>query len=685
MLKSHINTVVNRLRRFSQENSFAFPIALLILAIITYGILIFSLGFFWDDWPPLLLSHLADKTKIWEYFIYDRPFQSWTYYYLFPVCRDSAFCWQLSAILFRWAASLFLYFTFLRIFPRQKVVLQWSAILFIVFPGFSNQFSSVSFSSHFVAYTVFAASLLTMVLAIQNKKRFWLFYPISLVLTGIHLFTMEYFVGLEVLRVWTAFFLIYLGDKTKRALRSFLFFYLPYIGLLIYYIYWRVVRYPIMIVGLPDSNYPYLIKQFFNTPLTTLVGLIKTIFADLKFLLITSWVDRLFPDNILINSATFWLSILIGVLAVIGFFFLFYQKKAIKEFVSDLKETKILIIFALVIVFFGLMPIWISARQITVGKWSDRFSIAVIFGVTLFITTLIFVVFNNWKIKSSLLIILTVFSISYHIQNGNEYRKDFNRQKAFYTQLSWRIPQLKPGTTLYSPGIPTSKEADYSISMGINMLFSSQVNESLDYWFLVPRYVSPQSLVEDPTQTIIQGLRIFAFKGSGEKVVSIHMPDTGCLWVINQYYALTSPEILPFYAEFSNEEQIVAQEKREPVLMEPLINLAPQNTWCYFFEKSDLAQSKGEWSKAIEYYRVATQANLHPLEGIEFLPVIQSYVKLGKIDEAIEVTQKAITLSPLTTPVYCKFWGDAVKIIPEIKTDTIVSFYNSEFCPLELQ
>jgi len=106
MIFLKIKNAANRIRLVFQDNPIVFAIGLLVFAFVTYGVFIFKLGFYWDDWPPLLLSHLPDKQQIWQYFLFDRPFQSWTYYFLFPVCKDSVVCWQFSAIFFRWSAAL---------------------------------------------------------------------------------------------------------------------------------------------------------------------------------------------------------------------------------------------------------------------------------------------------------------------------------------------------------------------------------------------------------------------------------------------------------------------------------------------------------------------------------------------------------------------------------------------------
>ena len=233
----NIKNAANRIRLVFQDNPLVFAIGLLVFAFVTHGIFIFKLGFYWDDWPPLLLSHLPDKHQIWQYFLFDRPFQSWTYYFLFPVCKDSAVCWQFSAIFFRWTAALLFYLAFLRIFPRQKTVLQWSAILFVVFPGFSNPYSSVSFGSHFIVYSIFAASLLTLVIGLQNKRLAWFLLPVSYLLTAIHLFTLEYFVGLEVLRLCIIFYLTFIPEKSKKSLLRFLLHIAPYLAILAIFLY----------------------------------------------------------------------------------------------------------------------------------------------------------------------------------------------------------------------------------------------------------------------------------------------------------------------------------------------------------------------------------------------------------------------------------------------------------------
>lgn len=162
------------------------------------------------------------------------------------------------------------------------------------------------------------------------------------------------------------------------------------------------------------------------------------------------------------------------------------------------------------------------------------------------------------------------------------------------------------------------------------------------------------------------------------------MPDQGCLWVINPYYALSSPDTLPAYAQFSN-ESLISDSNDGSTQIESLISLEPQETWCYYFENIDLARSQKNWSKAIDLYQNSLANNLKPIEGVELLPVIQSFTAIGEVEKAIELTNKAIAITPASSAVFCGYWQDMAGTNSDINLDQIGSFYNSENCPVELQ
>ena len=683
MIKSKIFTILNKIRQVSEDYPVVFPLVLLAFALVTFGVFIFSLGFYWDDWPPIILSHLSDNALVWKYWSYDRPLQSWTYYLLFPICRDSTVLWQLSAILARWTAALTLYYTFLKVFTRQKSLLQWAAVLFVVFPGFSDQYASVSYGSHFMVYTVYGLSILFMVLAYKNPKRFWVYYPFSLVFTALHLFTMEYFVGLELLRPVLLYWIMVDGGRNKgKAFVQSVLNWLPYLAVLGIYVYWRMAIFPNSETGAPSSNFPYLITNFLKAPADTLISFAETIYSDLRFLLLTIWTDRILPLNLEIRSVTLWMSLVIGILAAFLLHFFLVHREAGEAIQLKAKEVWRNVLTFLVMFFFGIFPIWSTLRQITQGKWSDRFGIPAMFGVAMLFVTLLFIVIPKIRLRNVLLVVITGLSISYQIQVGNDYRKDFVNQKAFYSQLAWRIPSLEAGTTIYSPGIPTAKEADYSYSMGINLLYATDtLDPSLDYWLSGPRYHNPDDLANDPNVEIKDGLRIFEFNGSSSQMVSILATSGSCLLVLDPYYAQL-PDIssqLPLYGELTD-QNLIGETVSENNHLSKIIDTGAQNTWCYYFEKADLAQSKGRMDEAAAYYEEAISQGLKPLEAVEYLPFVKAYAALGDVEKAIELTETAFKKSGSAKAPICLLWKDILEQNPSISSSSVESVYNSVNC-----
>jgi len=684
VVKTRIESVLHRLIAFFRENPLGFPLLLLGLALVTYGVFITSLGFYWDDWPPLVFSHIADKSALLEYFSFDRPFQSWTYYLLLPICRDSAFAWQLSVILFRWTSAFALYSAFALVLPRYKHILQWAAVLFIVFPGFSDQYASVAFGSHFLTYTVFGLSLLTMVLALKDRKRFWLFYPLSLLLTAIHLFTMEYFVGLEALRpVLIYLVLVAQSEKKTKPLLKSLLVWLPYVAVFGFYIYWRLILYPSTAGGGQGENYPYIFQNLLNSPLDALIALAGSIYADLRFMLLSAWTDKLLPLNVSQGPITLWSSLAIGLSVTWIIYHLLPRREAANSHPLTTKEVLAGVLLGFFIILAGLAPLWSTLRQVTIGKWSNRFDIPAIWGIGLFIAAGLFALLRQTRLRRIFFVILVGLAVSYQIRTGSDYRKDFIRQEDFYTQLSWRIPALEPGTALYSPGVPTAKEADYSYSFGINLLYTGdQMDSSVDYWFTGPRYYAVEDIAALTTVQIDGGLRIFHFTTPASNVVSIYLPQTGCLWVVDPYYALI-PAGVPDFATYGKitRDDLILDEDTGINGLSNIFDFNAKDSWCYYFEKGDLAQSKGQWQKTVSYYEQAMAANLVPLEGIEYLPFVKAYARMGSIDKAISLTKSAMAKSYFTKPSLCQFWHDILEELPTLNFSGASEVYNRNYCP----
>ena len=82
------------------------------------------------------------------------------------------------------------------------------ALLFAIYPIFFQQAISVIYGQVFILYGVFFLSLGAMVWSIRQARFSKILTTVALVATALHMFSLEYFVGLELLRplfLWLLF------------------------------------------------------------------------------------------------------------------------------------------------------------------------------------------------------------------------------------------------------------------------------------------------------------------------------------------------------------------------------------------------------------------------------------------------------------------------------------------------
>ena len=184
---------------------------------------------------------IQSGADFWEFYQYDRPFSAWTYVITAPILGTSPFLWHTFTLLLRWLTSWLLWWVLKLIWPNHKKEATWAALLFSVHPVFLQQSVAVAYSQHFITYALFFLSCGTMLVATQKQRRYWLLSGISIISAILHIFTMEYFWGLELIRpllLWIAF--TNRDGLKKYKLKKTILNWLPYLTVLTTAIVWRV-------------------------------------------------------------------------------------------------------------------------------------------------------------------------------------------------------------------------------------------------------------------------------------------------------------------------------------------------------------------------------------------------------------------------------------------------------------
>ena len=364
-----------------------YPVALLLIGVLAYGLVIPYLGFYWDDWESVYLYHLHNPAIIFPYFA-ERPFSAFIYLILFPITRMTPLVWQTVALVLRWIGVVFIYLTLNAVWPARAWLNRWIGVLLLVFPGFLQQSVALTYSRHFTAFALFGVSLYLTVLALRHRRYFWLWMPLSIILGIAQIFMIEYFVGLELIRPVIIWAVLWAGQKEKkrRVLWKTLLYWSPFILGLGIYFWWRVFYFPSTLAT--DPNNPVLLKEILSSPLTTLSMLAKTVYQDIGYLIISVWANAFSPDLVHSHSKVMWISWFVGIAAAFLFCIYIYKTSHNKEADENSSSFYMLILGGIALLV-GAVPVWAAGRQIADGNWSDRFTLAPLLGAVILVVSIL--------------------------------------------------------------------------------------------------------------------------------------------------------------------------------------------------------------------------------------------------------------------------------------------------------
>ncbi|MBI9046650.1 MAG: hypothetical protein JEZ06_19320 [Anaerolineaceae bacterium] len=630
--------------------------------ILVYGLQIMKLGFYWDDWQMIYLMRQGNLNEIWNFYFYDRPFSTWTLALTGPILKTSPFLWHFFTLGIRWLGVIFFYLAFLSIWPKNKIEVQWISILFAIYPGFSQQAISIAYSQHFLTYMLFTLSLWLMIKGIKRQNGLFNIELIfSYLCTILHMLTMEYFIGLELIRLPILWIILKKEDPNSTPIKVFLKYAAPYIFILAGYTSWRFWIYPSL--TFENRNKLLMLSNFTNAPLKTILHFIEIILKDFFHLNIFTWVKAIEPNTIQIQSKT-WLAALGIGLITSAFFFMFYhdrKAKTTQETTNQFQRQAAALGISAVL--FGGLPVWMTNRQIIIGLYSDRLVLAPQFGVAILTVALISWFLQEKKQVASIALLIT-FSFMVHIKTDSKFRLNWDLQRQYYNQLIWRAPDLTPGTAILGTKLPFGYSSDYAVAFALNSIYEKEDDvEKVAYWFLdAPRYIGNQLSAFEPGHPIDFTLRTIKFQSTTSQSLAIaYNPAQGCLRVLDSAYANAPDFSIGSEAEY--EQALFAISFQDIAISFPDKNteFAQENfneifgkevdhEWCYYFQKADLMRQFKQWDSVILYMDEAFSQGFYPRTGVEYIPLIEAYAHLGNWDLAgeliLEISKKDSKLNP---------------------------------------
>src|SRR5215216_1091915 len=271
------------------------PIILLIIAILAYGLLISQMGFYWDDFPISWIRYQLGTEAMTQYFSTNRPVWGMLYQLSTRIIPQVPVYWQISAILWRWLGAVVVWGIARQLWKDKPRFAMGVALLFLVYPGFSQQWAAFLYSHFFIVLFFFLFSLLCVLWAIEQPKRYWLWTFIGMLSSALNLWMMEYYFTLELMRlgvIWTALRdeSMTIQERIKRAFGR----WFPYLVVFILAVLSRLFIFNNQVYGIS------LTEQLKTAPLATSTRLIESILVTLRLVIKDAWVQVFrFPDPLI--------------------------------------------------------------------------------------------------------------------------------------------------------------------------------------------------------------------------------------------------------------------------------------------------------------------------------------------------------------------------------------------------
>jgi hypothetical protein len=631
------------------------PLVLGFVAVLAYGLLLPQLGFYWDGLAMSWIRYQLGPEAMARYFSTNRPVWGLLYQLTTRLFPQVPIYWQVFALLWRWLTGLLVWANLRELFPSKTRLALGTALLFLVYPGFNQQWGAFLYSHFFIVLSFFLFSYYLMLRA--PRGRYWLKTGFGMFFSALNLWMHEYFFVLELMRpavIWTS---LREEDLDFRArLRRTLSLWWPYLAVFVAAVLFRLFIF---------NNQIYEIggEQAATTPF----NLLTTLPTSLWTVTVAAWaqVFRL-PDLAVDGPRT---TLVYGAITLVTYgvliaalFGLQAQGAALSLSKggerSDRKDAYWAIGLGIFILLVAGWPFWLTGVPVSLGYPANRATLSFMLGVSLLLAGLFSLLPRH--LDWILLAVFVSLAAGRQFQWSNDFRRDWNAQKNLFWQMIWRAPGLEPGTIVMM-NEELAFYADNSLGAALNWIYAPDNHTSrVDYVLFYPTNRLGGALASlEPGQPVRYDYLAGQFEGNTSQVVAFYYAPPGCL-------RLLDPEIDPYNrlipddtllrdaAHLSTAQPILRQSiARMPNIYAP----KPSQNWCYYFEQADLARQMRNWEQVADLGDKAFKLDDYPNDPLERFVFVEGYAHAGQWQKALEYSQVSYKVSKnYVGPLLCRLW-----------------------------
>lgn len=622
------------------------------------------MGFYWDELPISWIRYELGPEALTRYFSTNRPIWGLLYQLTTRILPQIPIYWEISALFWRWMTAVLVWGIVRELWPDRRQFALIVGMLFLLYPGFNQQWTSFLYTHFFIVLCFFLSSFLCMLWSFRYPRMFWLLTVLGSIFSILNLWMMEYFFVLELLRPFVILYFVIsfeAGLNIRQRIRRIVFLWSPYFAIFMADIYWRLFVFNNQIYQ------PILIPDLKSSPLITLFELLKTVFVDLYQVTIAAWFQVFhFSKGDLGGPRTtvfYFVIILVTGILVALFISNYYSHDDIKQ---PYHRWPLGLGFIALVMAGG--PFWLAGLVISLAFPANRFTLPFMLGVSLFIAGLLDFVPANFR--WGVVAVLIALAAGRQALWADAYRRDWTTQKAMFWQMYWRAPGISPHTIVLLNEGQFQFYADNSLTGALNWIYDPNNRSSgMDYVLFYPTSRSRGTLqLLEPGQTVAYDYISEVFKGNTSQTLVFYYQPPGCLRLLDPDIDVNN-RLIP---DTSLLRESAALSSSAWILSNPIARMPdiygpePIHGWCYYFEQADLAGQVGDWERVVKLGDDAFSLTDYPNDPMERFVFIEGYAYAGNWDRAKELAIQSYKVSPnYLGPLLCKLLNRIDRELPD--------------------
>ena len=244
-----------------------------------------------------------------------------------------------------------------------------------------------------------------------------------------------------------------------------------------------------------------------------------------------------------------------------------------------------------------------------------------------------------------------------HLTNEKTFANAWEKQERLYRELIWRVPAIEMGTAIVTDEEVLGYMGSYSVSLAMLTAYQPGDIGVPFLWYFPFYYTNPNVGDWLKGVPLEDGKLTLDFKGNSNQMllVSFNPELDRCLWILQPQdinLRLVSDDMRQLSAG-SDINMIKQSNGAEPSLPESIYGKQDSQTWCYYFEKADLARQYNQWDEVVRLWEESQSAGERADNGFEYIPFIEGYGHQENWEQVRSLTKFAKRITAGLEPSLC--------------------------------